>query len=69
MTKILLLAADGPESIEIYTSEVEGIIDWSPSFPALYVKITLQGVSAKFGPFTLSTIYNEIIKALKENEG
>lgn len=63
--KILLSVADGPEGIEIYTSEDEGMVDWSPSFPAVYVVINTQDAMVKLGPFQLRSIYDGLAAALK----
>jgi hypothetical protein len=49
--QVILSAADGPEGIEIYTSEEEGIVDWSPASPALYLVASVNGASIKLGPF------------------
>jgi hypothetical protein len=63
--QILFSVADGPESIEIYTSDHEGVVDWSSTFPAVYLSATLNGAYVKLGPFQLSAIYNGIKEALK----
>jgi hypothetical protein len=64
-TKVILLeAADGPEGIEIYTDDEEGIVDWACTFPSVYVNISINGAMAKFGPFTLPKIYKDIEKAV-----
>jgi hypothetical protein len=62
--RILFSAADGPEGLEIYTSEEEGIVDWTGALPGLYVVVVLQDVSAKFGPFQLPTIREALEAAL-----
>lgn len=62
---ILLEASDGPEGIQIYTSEEEGVVDWSPAFPALYVVVNTQDAMVKVGPFQLKTVYEQLIKQLK----
>jgi hypothetical protein len=54
--KILLEVKDGPESISIYTSDYQGVIDWSPDLPALYLEATTQDAHVRLGPFQLSTI-------------
>lgn len=51
---VLLAIGDGPEGIEIYTSDQEGVIDWAATLPALYVSVTINGAMAHFGPFVLS---------------
>jgi hypothetical protein len=49
--QVILSAADGPEGIEIYTSEEEGVVDWSPTSPAMYLVATINGATVKLGPF------------------
>lgn len=66
--QVLLNVGDGPEGITIYTSEDQGIIDWSPSWPALYIEISINGASSKFGPFTLPAIHNGIKSALNPSK-
>jgi hypothetical protein len=63
---ILLSVGDGPEGIEIYTSEDEGVIDWSSTFPAVYLTASLNGASVKLGPFTMGSIYKQLLSCLKE---
>jgi len=64
--KVLLSVCDGPEGIEIYTSDDEGVVDWSSSFPAVYITATLQGASVKLGPFTLPEIYRQLREQLAD---
>jgi len=52
--KVLLSVGDGPEGIEIYTSENRAITDWATNIPALYVSVSVNDAQAGFGPFTLS---------------
>ena len=54
--KILLSVADGPEGIEIYTSDHQGISDWSGDLPALYLNASVNGASVTMGPFNLKKI-------------
>lgn len=54
--QILLSVADGPEGIEIYTSEDEGVCDWSQTFPAMYLTASVNDAYVKLGPFTLSSM-------------
>jgi hypothetical protein len=61
---ILLQAQDGPEGIEIYTDDDEGVVDWAITFPPVYVTISINGAMAKFGPFTLPKIYKDVARAL-----
>ena len=61
---VLLDVGDGPEGITIYTSENEGTIDWSQTFPALYVDISINGAYAHFGPFSLKSIYESVKKQI-----
>jgi hypothetical protein len=63
--KILLDVNDGPEGITIYTSESEGVVDWSQSFPALYVVVVVNGAQAKFGPFTSYKVFEGIKNAVR----
>ena len=62
--RILLDASDGPEGITIYTSEDEGVVDWSPTLPGLYVTVNINGATARFGPFTLASIREKVEEAL-----
>jgi hypothetical protein len=62
--KRLLFAADGPEGIEIYTSEEEAICDFSPTIPALYLIATVQGASVKLGPFMCGDLVRAVQAAL-----
>lgn len=64
-TKILLDVADGPEGIKIYTSEDDGVVDWSSTFPAVYIIINTHDAMVKLGPFQCSKIYNELVSKLK----
>lgn len=62
--KILLSVADGPDSIEIYTSEDKAVVDWAADCPALYLTATCHMNSAiQLGPFALSA---NLIKQLQE---
>lgn len=63
--RILLSVADGPEGIEIYTSDDEGVVDWSPAFPAVYITASLNGAMVKLGPFTLKAIYEQLRERLE----
>jgi hypothetical protein len=60
----LLSVADGPESIEIYTSEDEAVVDWAAHAPALYITATINGAMVKLGPFQLQSILEGVKKAL-----
>lgn len=64
--QILLDVGDGPEGITIYTSDDEGVVDWAGSFPAVYITISINGAFAKFGPFSLKGIHDQIKSALKD---
>lgn len=64
--QILLSVADGPEAIEIYTSEDEGVVDWSPSFPAVYLQVNMDGMRFKCGPFTLGSIHAQLMEQLSK---
>lgn len=64
---VLFEAADGPEMLKIYTSEEQGVVDWSPSLPGLYIEISLNDVYSRFGPFTLATIREKLEEALKKD--
>lgn len=65
MKTTLLFAADGPECIEIYTDDDRGVVDWAPSFPALYIDVSINGARGHFGPFTLGKVYQDIKDALR----
>ncbi len=57
---VLLDVHDGPEGIKIYTDDDRGVIDWSNSFPAVYLEVSINGAFAKFGPFSLDAIYRQL---------
>ena len=61
----LLDVHDGPEGIEIYTSEEEGVVDWSNTFPAVYIVVNTQDAMVKLGPFQCSEIYKQLKEQLK----
>ena len=61
----LLHATDGPEGIEIYTSEDEGVIDWSATFPAVYVVVATHDSYVKLGPFQCKRVYKQLKEQLK----
>jgi hypothetical protein len=64
--KVFLLdVGDGPEGIQIYTSEEEGVVDWSQTFPPVYLEATLWGARVKLGPFTLGSIHTQLKERLK----
>lgn len=69
--KTLLFVADGPESIEIYTSENEAVVDHSPLIPVVYLIASTHGAYVKLGPFCLESIRKgiEAIFAEKKQEG
>ena len=58
--EIILDVSDGPEGICIYTSSVEGVVDWSNTFPSVYLTASLNGAFVKLGPFQMPAIYNGI---------
>ena len=62
--QVLPAVADGPESIELYTSEDEAIVDWAAHVPALYLSATMNGAYVKLGPFVLPRILAGVKKAL-----
>lgn len=64
--KILFEVGDGPEGITIYESDAEGVNDWSPILPALYVMVSTNGAFFKAGPFTLGSIRKQLLSKLKE---
>ena len=64
--QILLSVADGPESIELYTSEDEAVVDWARDSPALYLTATVAGSYVKLGPFMLSSILEGVKQALEK---
>lgn len=66
--KRLLYVADGPECIEIYTSEDQGVCDMAQTFPALYLRVSMNEAAAQFGPFTLRSIHEGVEKALAKQE-
>jgi hypothetical protein len=53
--KVLMSVSDGPEGIELYTSEERAVVDWSSEVPALYADVALQGAHFHVGPFQLIT--------------
>lgn len=58
--RVLLQVGDGPEGIEIYTSEEEGVVDWAEHLPGLYVVVTLDGAYVKLGPFHLRSLQEQL---------
>ena len=64
MKQVLLEVADGPEGIIIYTDDDPGVVDWSESFPALYCSVALNGAWVRLGPFTLGSIYRQLVAQL-----
>mgnify|MGYP000968374340 CR=1 FL=1 len=66
--KVLLSVGDGPEHIELYTSEDESVVDWSyrPPHGALYLVACLNGASVRLGPFYL--ICDEVAKRLSSDD-
>ena len=62
---VLLDASDGPEGIKIYVSEEEGVVDWSETFPAVYVEISLQGASFRCGPFQMREIHDKLMRQIR----
>lgn len=53
---VLFSAREGPESLEIYTSEDQAIVDDGVDIPGLYIKATLMGAAFYLGPFCCSSI-------------
>jgi len=66
--RVLFSVGDGPESIEIYTSENRAVVDWAADYPALYIDVTLRDVQVHLGPFTLRSIREAVEKALVRRE-
>ena len=64
--KYLLNIADGPECIQIYTSDDEGVNDWSNDLPAMYVYVALNDATVKLGPFTI--LRKQVEEALNFND-
>lgn len=60
----LLKAADGPESIEIYTSDHEGVSNWSQDSPAMFLSATTMDCLVHLGPFHLATVREQVEKAV-----
>lgn len=60
--KVLLDIGDGPEGIQVYISEDEGVVDWSSDLPALYITASIQGAFVKLGPFYLKSIREKFEK-------
>lgn len=65
--KILLNASDGPEGIEIYTSEDRAVVDWAAHSPALYVQVNINGAMTHMGPFALDSIRTQVEEAVNPN--
>ena len=65
MKTTLLKIAAGPESIEIYTDDDEGIVDFSYDLPALYLIASTHDSFVKLGPFCLSSIRKQLEERLK----
>ena len=53
--RVLLSVGDGPDGIELYTSEEDAVVDWARSVPSLYMTAScgMYGF-VKFGPFPCS---------------
>lgn len=51
--KVILSASDGPDHIEVYSSDAEGVVDFSPILPAVYLSASVQDCYVKMGPFQL----------------
>lgn len=49
--RILFESADGPDSLMLYTSEDESVIDWAGDGNALYLTASVGGAFIKMGPF------------------
>ena len=63
--KVLLEVGDGPEGFCFYTSDNEAVTDFATHYPALYLTASLNGASFKLGPFSLSTIQEQLKEKLK----
>lgn len=64
--QVRLVIGDGPEGVEIFTSEERAIVDWAKDIPARYIKVSMMDASAQFGPFTLSkTLIEQLVARLK----
>jgi hypothetical protein len=62
--QILLSVGEGPEGIQIFTSDDRGVVDWSSTFPAMYLYASVNGASVLLGPFQMKTIYDQLLLAL-----
>lgn len=62
--KVLLSLSDGPEGIEIYTSEEAAIVEWSSDIPSLYISVTVDGAYVRLGPFHMKSIREGIERVL-----
>ena len=60
----LLSVSDGPESIEIYESVGEGIVDIAAHLPALYLVATTYDAHVKLGPFCLNSIREQLLQII-----
>ena len=60
----LISVSDGPESIEIYESVEEGIVDIVAHLPALYLVATTHDAYVKLGPFCLNTIREQLLQII-----
>lgn len=63
--QVLLSVGDGPEGIEIFTSEERGVVDWSATFPAVYLSAAVNGASVLLGPFSMPDIHRQLIEKLR----
>lgn len=63
--KILLKASDGPEIIEIYTSELESGAYNSQFGTNLFLTVTTMELSFHVGPFQLNSILEQLKKQIK----
>lgn len=66
--KILFSIADGPESVEIYTSEDEAVVDFAACYPAMYLTATVNGASVKLGPFHLKSIRDYFVSKSNDDK-
>ena len=63
--KTLLEVGDGPEGIAIYTSEDEGIVDWSSTEPTVYIEICNNETYFRVR-LTMQKTVDELLKALSK---
>jgi len=61
--KIIFDTGDGPEGLTVYTSEDEGVVDWSNTTPTVYVVIANDTGCFKIR-MTMQKVVDDLLAAL-----